>query len=413
MVQKENYIFNSANWEINNDLLNRTNNILLKFKNDIQHNKIPLFSLINKDIDIDEIISNSKFFNSDNNLTDFILIGTGGSSLGAEALIQAHSNQKLDKNINFYVLNSLDSNSVSQVLNLIKPHSSKFLAISKSGKTTETIALLLVVIEWLFENDMKVDESVMVMCENINNTENDLMKIVRQYSLKAIKHTNIAGRFSVLSSTGLLPAAIMGLDLYSLRNAARRSLSNIFDNSTLILSSSIFAKLNNSSEKLNCIIHYGDALSSFVSWYKQLWNESLGKESKGAFLLTGKGSLDQHSQLQMWLDGPNIANYTFIKVENKNGYKVLGDDKDLFLSGLTLEQIQNIMADSTFDALKDNGRSVRMISIPDISAERVVELMVKFMLEVLVVAELMEVDPYNQNAVEKIKINVSKRLENR
>ena len=71
------------------------------------------------------------------------------------------------------------------------------------------------------------------------------------------------------------------------------------------------------------------------------------------------------------------------------------------------------MADSTFDALKDSGRSVRMMSIPDISAERVVELMVKFMLEVLVVAELMEVDPYNQNAVEKIKINVSKRLENR
>ena len=115
----------------------------------------------------------------------------------------------------------------------------------------------------------------------------------------------------------------------------------------------------------------------------------------------------------MWLDGPNIANYTFIKVENKNGYKVVANDKDLLLSGLTLEQIQNIMADSTFDALKDNGRSVRMMSIPDISAERVVELMVRFMLEVLVVAELMEVDPYNQNAVEKIKINVSKRLENR
>ena len=240
MVQKENYIFNSANWEINNDLLNRTNNILLKFKNDIQNNKIPLFALINKDKDIDEIISNSKFFNSDNNLTDFVLIGTGGSSLGAEALIQAHSNQKLNNKINFHVLNSLDSNSVSKVLNLIKPNSSKFLAISKSGKTTETIAILLVVIEWLLKSDIKVDESVMVMCENTNNTENALMKIVHQYSLKAIKHTNIGGRFSVLSSTGLLPAAIMGLDLYSLRNAARHSLSNIIDNNALILSSSIF-----------------------------------------------------------------------------------------------------------------------------------------------------------------------------
>ena len=109
-------------------------------------------------------------------------------------------------------------------------------------------------------------------------------------------------------------------------------------------------------------------------------------------LLTYAGSLDNLADVE------NHPNYTFIKVENKNGYKVSGDDKGLLLSGLTLEQIQNIMADSTFDALKDNGRSVRMMGIPDISAERVVELMVKFMLEVLVVAELMEVDPYNQNA---------------
>ena len=410
MVQKENYIFNSVNWEINNELLNKTNNILLKFKNDIKSNKIPIFSLINTDEDIDEIIKNAKYFNFDNSLTDFILIGTGGSSLGAEALIQAYSNQKLNKKINFHVLNSLDPNSVSKILNLIQPKTSKFLAISKSGKTIETIALLLVVIEWLVEHDLKIAKSVMVMCENIDNNDNDLMKIVNQYSLKVIKHENIGGRFSVLSSTGLLPAAIMGIDLYSIRNAARKSLRDIFDNNSLILSSSVFSKTDNLNRKLNCIIHYGDALSAFVNWYKQLWNESLGKDSKGSFLLTGQGSIDQHSQLQMWLDGPNIANYTFIKVANSDGYKILESDKDFLLSGLTLGQIQNIMADSTFAALKENARSVRMISISDITVENVVELMVKFILEVLVVAELMGVDPYNQNAVEKIKINVSKRL---
>tara|TARA_B100001559_G_scaffold249464_1_gene212846 strand:- start:3508 stop:4227 length:720 start_codon:yes stop_codon:yes gene_type:complete len=238
------------------------------------------------------------------------------------------------------------------------------------------------------------------------------MKIVNQYGLKVIQHENIGGRFSVLSSTGLLPAAIMGIDPYSIRNAARRSLRNIFENTSFILSSSVFSRVNNMGGKLNCIIHYGDALASFVSWYKQLWNESLGKASKGSFLLTGKGSIDQHSQLQMWLDGPNIANYTFIKVEKSEGYKILSDDKELLLSGLTLETLQNIMADSTYTALKDNNRSVRMISISEITVESVVELMVKLILEVLVVAELTDVDPYTQNAVEKIKINISKRLKN-
>lgn len=412
MDQKENYIFSSANWEIDNELLNKTNDILFKFRNDIKSNKIPIFSLINSDEDIEEIIRNAKYFTSNNKLTDFILIGTGGSSLGAEALIQANLNNPTNKKINFHILNTLDSNSVSKVLDVINPKTSKFLAISKSGKTTETVALLLVVINWLSSNSIKIENAGMVMCEDINNHANDLMKIVNQYGLKVIQHENIGGRFSVLSSTGLLPAAIMGIDPYSIRNAARRSLRNIFENTSFILSSSVFSRVNNMGGKLNCIIHYGDALASFVSWYKQLWNESLGKASKGSFLLTGKGSIDQHSQLQMWLDGPNIANYTFIKVEKSEGYKILSDDKELLLSGLTLETLQNIMADSTYTALKDNNRSVRMISISEITVESVVELMVKLILEVLVVAELTDVDPYTQNAVEKIKINISKRLKN-
>ena len=412
MAQKKNYIFNAANWEIDNELLNKTNDILFKFRNDIKSNKIPIFSLINSDEDIEEIIRNVKYFTFNNKLTDFILIGTGGSSLGAEALIQANLNNPTNKKINFHILNTLDSNSVSKVLDTINPKTSKFLAISKSGKTTETVALLLVVINWLSSNSIKIENAGMVMCEDINNHANDLMKIVNQYGLKVIEHENIGGRFSVLSSTGLLPAAIMGIDPYSIRNAARRSLRNIFENTSFILSSSVFSRVNNMGGKLNCIIHYGDALASFVSWYKQLWNESLGKASKGSFLITGKGSIDQHSQLQMWLDGPNIANYTFIKVEKSEGYKILSDDKELLLSGLTLETLQNIMADSTYTALKDNNRSVRMISISEITVESVVELMVKLILEVLVVAELTDVDPYTQNAVEKIKINISKRLKN-
>ena len=408
MAQKDNYIFSSANWKIDNELLNKTNNIILKFRNDIKSNKIPIFSSINSDKDIEEILKIAEYFTFDNKLTDFILIGTGGSSLGAKALIQAN----LNNNINFHILDTLDSNSVSKVLDTIKPKTSKFLAISKSGNTTETIALLLVVIEWLLLNNIKVKSSLMVMCENINNNANELMKIVNKHNLKVIKHEGIGGRFSVFSSTGLLPAAIMGIDPYSIRNAARRSLNNFFENNSLIISSSVFSKNNNMGGKLNCIIHYGDALASFISWYKQLWNESLGKDSKGSFLLTGKGSTDQHSQLQMWLDGPNVANYTFIKVEESEGFKILSHDKELLLSGLTLEKIQNIMADSTYAALKENNRAVRMISISDITVESVAELMVELILEVLVVAELIEVDPYTQNAVEKIKINVSKRLKN-
>ena len=149
MVEKENYTFSSANWKISNDLLSKTNNILSSLKKDINQNKIPIFSLINSDNDIDKIIENAKYFTSEKKLTDFVLIGTGGSSLGADALIQAYLNNNLNNKIKFHILDTLDSNSVSTVLNTIKPETSKFLAISKSGKTVETIALLLIVIDWL------------------------------------------------------------------------------------------------------------------------------------------------------------------------------------------------------------------------------------------------------------------------
>ncbi len=412
MVDNKNNIFSFANWEINNKLLKKTNNILSSFKSNIDKNSIPIFSIIRTDEDINGIIKNAQYFTNDKDFTDFILIGTGGSSLGADALIQAHSNHNINKKIKFHILDSLDPNSVSKILNSIDPKNSKFLAISKSGKTTETIALLLIVIEWLLSKNIKINNSIMVMCENINKNENDLMQIVEDHSLKVIQHENIGGRFSVFSSTGLLPATIMGIDPYAVRNTARIALRNILDDNSFVLRSSVFSESNTLHRKLNCIIHYGDSLEALVNWYKQLWNESLGKDSKGSFLLTAKGSIDQHSQLQMWLDGPNVANYTFIKLNNEQGHEIPKTDSNIVLSGLTLGKIQSIMADSTYTALKDSNRSVRSISISDINVDSVVKLMVIFIVEVLVVAELMEVDPYTQNAVEKIKINVSKRLKN-
>ena len=286
------------------------------------------------------------------------------------------------------------------------------MAVSKSGKTTETIALLLIVINWLISKDIKVEKSIMVMCEENSDEFQELIEIAKEYNLKIVQHQKVGGRFSSLTSTGLLPAAIMGLDPYMIRKAARDALNNVFNNNSFILKSALFSNNFNEKSNLNCVISYGDALSPLVAWYKQLWNESLGKDSKGTFLLSGKGSLDQHSQLQMWLDGPNIGNYTFLKVNNNNGHKIPKSEISPWLSGISLGEILNTMAESTYDALKENRRAVRSISIPDISVETISSLMVTFILEVLVVAELLGVDPYTQNAVEAIKINTFKRLKN-
>jgi glucose-6-phosphate isomerase len=411
MYKDKKYIFNSSGWQVSDDLQKKTNSIITSLRKKRDDKKISIFSIIDSDIDLEEIIHNAKFF-TDQKLKNFVLIGTGGSSLGADSFIRAHKYHHGDQSIGFHILDNLDPNAVSQIFDVIEPSTAKFLAVSKSGKTTETIALLLIVINWLISKNIKVKESIMVMCEEKSNEFQELIEIAKEYNLKIVQHQKIGGRFSALTSTGLLPAAVMGLDPYMIRKSARDSLNNVFDNNNFIIKSALFSNNLNEQSNLNCVISYGDALSPLVAWYKQLWNESLGKDSKGTFLLSGKGSLDQHSQLQMWLDGPNIGNYTFLKVNNNNGHKIPKSEISPWLSGLSLGEILNTMAESTYDALKENRRAVRSISIPDISSETIASLMVTFILEVLVVAELLDVDPYTQNAVEAIKINTFKRLKN-
>ena len=411
MYKDKKYIFNSSGWQVSEALQKKAYDALSTIRRKREAKEIPIFSIIDSDLDLKKIINDSKFF-TNKKLKDFILIGTGGSSLGADSFIQAHKYRYAQQSISFHILDNLDPNSVDTVFNLIEPSTAKFLAVSKSGKTTETIALLQIVIHWLLSKKINVEESIMVMCEENNDEFQELIEIAKEYNLQIVQHEKIGGRYYALTSTGLLPATVMGLDPYVIRRSARDALDNAFKNDDFIIKSAIFSGNLDTNNKLNCVISYGDALSPLAAWYKQLWNESLGKDAKGTFLLSGKGSLDQHSQLQMWLDGPNIGNYTFLKVNNNNGYKIPISKVSPWLSGLSLGEILNIMAESTYDALKENGRAVRSISIPEISAESVSSLMSTFILEVLVVAELLDVDPYTQNAVEAIKINTFKRLKN-
>jgi len=153
MYKNEKYIFNSSGWKVSEDLQKKAHNILSVLRRKREAKEIPIFSIIDSDLDIKKIIDDSKFF-TNKKLQDFILIGTGGSSLGADSFIQAHKYRYAQQSIGFHILDNLDPNSVDEVLNLIEPSTAKFLAVSKSGKTTETIALLQIVIHWLLSKKL-------------------------------------------------------------------------------------------------------------------------------------------------------------------------------------------------------------------------------------------------------------------
>ena len=240
MYKDKNYIFNSSGWQVSENLQKKTNSIIADLKKKREEKKIPIFSIIDSDLDLEEIVDNAKFF-TDTKLKDFVLIGTGGSSLGADSFIQAHKYHHGDKSIGFHILDNLDPNAVSDIFDVIESSTAKFLAVSKSGKTTETIALLLIVINWLISKNIKVEKSIMVMCEENSGEFQELIEIAKEYNLKIVQHQKVGGRFSSLTSTGLLPAAVMGLDPYVIRKSARDALNNVFRNNNFILKSASFS----------------------------------------------------------------------------------------------------------------------------------------------------------------------------
>ena len=408
------FIFESYGWNFNRDLLVKAKKILSLMKIKRKNNDVPFFTLLDSDDDIKKIIDDSKFFlNTKEFITDFILIGTGGSSLGASALVKTNI---IDKSgINFHILDSLDPVTIKNTLVKLSPKTAKFLVISKSGRTTETVVLMMIVLEWLKSNNIKVEETIMSMFDFSLGMESPIAKISSEYGLKTTEHhSKIGGRFSALSSTGLLPATVMGIDPTLMRMTSRKALDSILNQENeFILSSALFASSKINKNKLNCIINYGDNLSEFLLWYRQLWNESLGKDGQGVFLLTGKGSVDQHSQLQMWLDGPNNGLYTFLNFKNiKTDLKIPINKNMPHMPEITSSKLLNVMSHSTYQALKDRGRAVRSITINDISVVSTASLMVTFIIEILLVAELLKIDPYSQEAVEDIKINTLRKLDN-
>ena len=412
MNSSKDFIFESSGWNCNKDLLFKDKKILSLMQIKRKNKDIPLFSLLDSDDDIKKIKDDAKFFvNAEETITDFTLVGTGGSSLGASAIVKTDIVNK--SGINFHVLDSLDPVTIKNTLSKLPPKTSKFLVISKSGKTTEIIVIMMIIIEWLENNNIKINKAIMSMYDFSIGMESPIAKISNEFGLKKTgHHSNIGGRFSALSATGLLPACIMGIDPMLLRIASRKTLNFILNKENkFILSSSIFASSEINKNKLNCIINYGDNLTEFLLWYRQLWSESLGKKGEGIFLLTGKGSVDQHSQLQMWLDGPNNGLYTFLNFKNIQTDIEIPTYKNIsYIPKTTSSKLLNLMSQSTYQALGERGRPVRSLTTSDISVVSTVSLMVTFIIEILLVAELLKVDPYSQDAVEDIKINTLRKL---
>jgi len=230
----------------------------------------------------------------------------GGSILGTKS-IYSFLKKKIKKNVFFF--DNLDSNLFSEYKKIKNLNNSCFIVAGKSGRTIETIVNLGVIFS---KNLLK--KKLIIIAEP---TDNALMTIANKYNAEIIEHKEfISGRYSVLSETGMFPAALMGLDLMKFKNLKRLIKSKNFI-STLIqnvacIYTLILKKINNS-----VILSYDSNLNDLGYWYQQLVAESLGKKGKGINPILSFCPKDHHSLLQLYLDGPKDKFFTFFNSSQK------------------------------------------------------------------------------------------------
>ncbi|MDR3187377.1 MAG: hypothetical protein LBT63_03060 [Holosporaceae bacterium] len=332
---------------------------------------------------------------------NFLIFGTGGSCLGGQCIRSISPSAAT--NVKF--VNNLDPSTLRREFSEVNPKETGFLCISKSGETLETIVQTLLAIDFIesFENP---EDKFVVLTEN---KPSSLMEIAKCFNLLCLEHpSNIGGRFSVFSAVGTLPAILCGINPGEILEGGRKVLNNFEHSIEGIEKGSRFVAnqfFGGFSQHVSFI--YADKLLCFGAWLAQLYGESTGKSGRGITPLTAVGSVDQHSQLQLYLDGKRDKCFTFFLEKQKSELKASGEflpKNFAYLGGKKVGDIFEAQCAATVASILEKGAGLRKIEIPAITPKILGALFMHFMLEVVCVCKLTDVNPFDQPAVERGKI---------
>jgi len=350
-----------------------------------------------------------------------IVFGIGGSSLGGEMLVRSLGNSTHP--VRFF--DNIDPSTLAE-LDQTDWRSTALLVISKSGNTAETLAQFLSLLPRLeAELGTQLREHVQVITENRDGA---LAHIATELGLDIVDHPPIGGRYSVLSVVGLLPAAIAGVDVAALLTGARAmaeecAQDDILENPAYFYGAAQY--LHAEQGRSNCIfMPYADRLQPLGLWYRQLWAESLGKhdqkgQARGLTPALAMGATDQHSQLQLYLDGPDDKQYTLL-ADPKLGAAGLRVPEHFAtlpatapLAGHTTGELLLAEFRATRETLTRHARPNRTMLLDTRSPAAIGALILLLELETVVVAHLLDIDPFDQPAVEESKVLAREYLKHR
>ena len=347
---------------------------------------------------------------------DIVVIGTGGSSLGGRALTAlAHA----DARPRTRFCDNLDAHTLEAMLAEIDPARTGFLVISKSGSTADVMVQALLCFEVVAAAVDAPSKRFLAICAPGSSP---LRTWAGAKGFRVLDHDpDLGGRYSVLSAVGLLPAMMAGLDGAAVRAGAAQVLDATLgaptpgDAPAAVGAAIAVAWMQTCGAGINVLMPYADRLEPFALWYCQLWAESLGKGGQGSTPIRAVGPVDQHSQLQLYLDGPADKSFTLLFPETAGAGPVvppaaaaeIGAD---YLGGATAGDLVAAQQAVTALSLVRHARPTRVLSLPRLDERVLGALFMHFMLETVLAAHLLGVTPFGQPAVEEGKETVREIL---
>jgi glucose-6-phosphate isomerase len=337
---------------------------------------------------------NNKLISTFKNLKNFKVIGMGGSILGAESIYD-FLKHKIKKKFFFY-------NNLQPIIKLKKQKKSLNLIVSKSGNTLETISNTNIILK-------KKDKNIFIT----ENKKSYLLSLAQKLKSEIVHHNNfIGGRYSVLSEVGMLPAELMGLNIKNFKQ-----MNNLIKNKKFI--DSLTENVSNTlflikQKKFNSIIlNYDERSENLFNWYQQLVAESLGKKGKGILPVVSSMPKDNHSLMQLYLDGPKNNFFTFFYVKEPKSSKIINNQISSthnYLINKNLDEIIYAQKLATENVFLKHKIPFRSFEISTRNEKTLGELFCFFILETILIGRALKINPFDQPSVELIKKETKKIL---
>lgn len=363
-----------------------------------------------------------------NNYDNFVVLGIGGSALGPIALHQAikhlhYNDLPADKRggPRFFVEDNVDPERIAALLDVVDISRTCFNVITKSGSTSETMSQLLIIFD-ILKNKLGQEQISKQIIATTDRNKGYLVKIAQQYKLKTfVIPDGVGGRFSELCPVGLQPAAVCGIDIEQLLAGAAYmdelcASDDLWKNPGWMAGVLAYISMQKKGKNVQIMMPYADSLKYMADWYAQLWGESLGKKFtvRGKVVHVGQtpvkalGVTDQHSQVQLYTEGPFDKVLTFLGVDNyRTQYTIPHGFEDIpavsFLGGHTLNELIQSERVATEYALVKSGKLNQTVMLPEVNEFTVGQLLCFFEIQTAVCGELLGIDAFDQPGVEEGK----------